>query len=520
MSVRRSSASATSALRTVKVWCDEDVRRFAFDGEAASRFGLLQERIASIFGSAAHGRVLQYTDSDGDLVTVTNSAELSEAERAADAADGILRLRLHKTSTPRTMLVLSKAALANASTAKASTKEEESESSESSESESESSDDEDERDTARPAVRMKLVKTGKMDRHVFFDDESSDEEEGDDTTAATAAAAAEPERITLQISEAALREQQIRDSLAEAARAALAAREAHEAAERQRQREEQQRAEEEAARNAQRRSCRAQRRAERRAEFGAAVSSFMDGLQDNVKSFVREVCSTAEHLGQQARDAAQTAANRSASASKADGDVGRSEPLRHPGVICDACDGPVIGSRFKCTVCPDYDLCAACEERGIHPGHFMIRIRDPATRVRGRTLLAPLHHLGLGSRRFRGCPHRMPQAAPASDEQQEEEQEQPSVDVVETPSTAQPVVSESESESEDAREAPSASPEPFVILPAGADDTDELEASLPETRFPTELAALRDMGFDPVVAAAELDRVEGSLERAANNLLA
>ncbi len=34
----------------------------------------------------------------------------------------------------------------------------------------------------------------------------------------------------------------------------------------------------------------------------------------------------------------------------------------HTGVKCDGCGAqPIVGVRFKCTVCPDYDLCATCE---------------------------------------------------------------------------------------------------------------------------------------------------------------
>jgi len=46
----------------------------------------------------------------------------------------------------------------------------------------------------------------------------------------------------------------------------------------------------------------------------------------------------------------------------------------HPGVNCDGCEGPVKGYRYKCLVCPDYDLCCVCERKKIHSGHNMIRM--------------------------------------------------------------------------------------------------------------------------------------------------
>ncbi|XP_030314801.1 sequestosome-1 isoform X3 [Calypte anna] len=56
------------------------------------------------------------------------------------------------------------------------------------------------------------------------------------------------------------------------------------------------------------------------------------------------------------------------------------EPRRdmvHPNVICDGCEGPVVGARFKCTVCPDYDLCSTCEGKGIHKEHNMVMFQSP-----------------------------------------------------------------------------------------------------------------------------------------------
>jgi len=58
-------------------------------------------------------------------------------------------------------------------------------------------------------------------------------------------------------------------------------------------------------------------------------------------------------------------------------DGGNSEGEEHPGVVCDGCDKPVTGFRYKCVQCPDYDLCGKCETKGMHSSHNMMRIATP-----------------------------------------------------------------------------------------------------------------------------------------------
>ena len=50
----------------------------------------------------------------------------------------------------------------------------------------------------------------------------------------------------------------------------------------------------------------------------------------------------------------------------------------HPGVICDGCNGPIIGTRYKCAICEDFDYCEKCEEKsnGGH-GHPLLKINRP-----------------------------------------------------------------------------------------------------------------------------------------------
>lgn len=57
-------------------------------------------------------------------------------------------------------------------------------------------------------------------------------------------------------------------------------------------------------------------------------------------------------------------------------------PALHPNVTCDGCEGPVVGTRFKCSVCPNYDLCSSCQAQGKHTEHVLLPIWHPL-QVRG-----------------------------------------------------------------------------------------------------------------------------------------
>ncbi|EGT49270.1 hypothetical protein CAEBREN_26283 [Caenorhabditis brenneri] len=52
-------------------------------------------------------------------------------------------------------------------------------------------------------------------------------------------------------------------------------------------------------------------------------------------------------------------------------------PAKHS-ASCDACLGDIIGHRYKCLECADYDLCEQCEKKSVHYEHALIRIVHPS----------------------------------------------------------------------------------------------------------------------------------------------
>uniref|UniRef100_A0A182MUY3 ZZ-type domain-containing protein n=1 Tax=Anopheles culicifacies TaxID=139723 RepID=A0A182MUY3_9DIPT len=50
----------------------------------------------------------------------------------------------------------------------------------------------------------------------------------------------------------------------------------------------------------------------------------------------------------------------------------------HQYAICDVCDERIVGHRYKCLTCHDYDLCMSCEAKYRHKDHLMLRIPKPS----------------------------------------------------------------------------------------------------------------------------------------------
>jgi len=84
------------------------------------------------------------------------------------------------------------------------------------------------------------------------------------------------------------------------------------------------------------------------------------------------------------------------------------DPSLHVGITCDSCNGVVIGLRYKCLTCPNFDLCETCESAHYHDDHPMIRIVAPNDKSWEKAFFAaqfPFHPRHFyGHRRAHGSP--------------------------------------------------------------------------------------------------------------------
>ena len=57
----------------------------------------------------------------------------------------------------------------------------------------------------------------------------------------------------------------------------------------------------------------------------------------------------------------------------------------HYGFICDGCQNlPIRGIRYKCSKCPDYNICVSCMKKKVHKKHIMEPITEPILFDKGK----------------------------------------------------------------------------------------------------------------------------------------
>lgn len=75
-------------------------------------------------------------------------------------------------------------------------------------------------------------------------------------------------------------------------------------------------------------------------------------------------------------------------------DVISKENVVHKNIFCDGCNkGPIVGIRYKCLTCYDFDYCDLCEEKlAENHGHNFIKIRKPINIFVGTNSKCPYYN--------------------------------------------------------------------------------------------------------------------------------
>lgn len=53
---------------------------------------------------------------------------------------------------------------------------------------------------------------------------------------------------------------------------------------------------------------------------------------------------------------------------------------KHEGIKCQECTNPIVGTRYKCLECTDYNICLSCEGKLNHLEHPMLRLAEQTVR--------------------------------------------------------------------------------------------------------------------------------------------
>jgi hypothetical protein len=200
------------------------------------------------------------------------------------------------------------------------------------------------------------------------------------------------------------------------------------------------------------------------------------------------------------------------------GRCGRFNQQQRHHAICDACDSPIVGIRYKCASCSDYDLCQTCEpsKDSVHPQHVFLKIEHA-----NMTIPEEVRY-----RRFYRCQQQQQQQQPEPSVAVEipithcsEETVVPAVrvEVEEKPAVVAPaVVQEDDAEEEEVKPVPVP-----VSVPAPVEEEKPAVVEEPAFRYAAQLRSLIQMGFsDTEFTRGMLVRFRGNLGATVNALVA
>lgn len=187
--------------------------------------------------------------------------------------------------------------------------------------------------------------------------------------------------------------------------------------------------------------------------------------------------------------------------------------------VCDKCDTPIVGSRFKCLDCADYDECNLCHKQGgsAHAeGHVFYEITDVTVRAVPADVRAA-HDARRASEKKLAEEEAKARAAAALEKLRAEAEAKAAAEAearrVEAEAAA---AAKARAEAEAAKFVPVEAPKP--VAPPAAVAAEEQPRGV--SSFEANLATLESMGFDRRRSIQALVRARGSVFQAIQEMLA
>jgi len=159
----------------------------------------------------------------------------------------------------------------------------------------------------------------------------------------------------------------------------------------------------------------------------------------------------------------------------------------HP-AICDQCSQRIVGVRWKCQTCPDYDLCNSCRQLKTHAEHQFSKLNSTS----------------YGTRCTRRCPARTPSPAVPKEEPKKEEAKPESPKQEKKDEIVQPLIrlripvkveeTKVEPPKEEKEKVPLV-PQPVVLQPIVQEKIETPKQERKESPFESKLKQLEEMGF-------------------------